>query len=175
MLSKPQRQTAEVLRIALCCSCCQREDIIDWADRIIEINSDPDYYFIEISTSGSSHILDLINNLKKMSIGSNHYSALRTVLGRMYEIASKEKQKLAIFASGLYQIAIENQYDLPNDLLFCNGVEDEYSLAHSGIYGNLADVEKDFINSLKIHWHKNSSTDNWYAEQPHTSSDQAQN
>jgi hypothetical protein len=61
-----------------------------------------------------------------MSIGSNHYSALHTVFGRMCEIVSKEKQELAIFVSGLHRIAIENQYDLPNDLLFCNDVEDEY-------------------------------------------------
>jgi hypothetical protein len=162
-----QKQVAEVFRIALLCSCCEREEVTDWADNLISDSSDPDYDLIEISTSASWQILDLMNNLSQMSIGSNDYSALRIVLGRMYEIASKDKTKLSVFASGLYQIAIENQYDFPDDLLFCNGIEDEYQLASLGyLPRSFAEVEADFLRSLLPYWTSQHSTSSWYASEP---------
>jgi hypothetical protein len=162
-----QKQVAEVFRIALLCSCCERKEVTDWADNIISDNSNPDYEFIEISTSASWHILDLVNKLSKISMESNHYSALRIVLGRMYEIASKDKIKLSVFASGLYRIAIENQYDLPDDLLFCNGMEDEYQLACLDyLPRSLTEVEEDFLNSLLPYWTSQHSTSSWYISDP---------
>ncbi len=151
--------------MAISCSCCQREDIITWADKIILMNSNPDHELIEVSTSSSWHLLDLISKLREISIDSNQYSALRTVCGRMYEIGSIKKQKLGIFARGLYQIAIENQHVLPEDLLFCNSIEDEYYLAYSGNYLDFVDVEDCFLNDLKNHWTLQSSTNSWYTEE----------
>jgi hypothetical protein len=162
-----QKRVAEVFRIALLCSCCEREEVTDWADNIISNNSNPDYEFIEISTSVSWHILDLLSKLSEMSIGSNHYSALRIVLGRMYELASKDKIKLSVFASGLYRIAIENQYDFPDDLLFCNKMEDEYRLACLDYLPiSLAEIEEDFLNTLRPYWTTQHSTKTWYTSEP---------
>lgn len=162
-----QKRVAEVFRIALLCSCCEREEVTDWADNIISDSSDTDYEFIEISTSASWHILSLMSKLSQLSIGSNHYSALRIVLGRMYELASKDKTKLSVFASGLYQMAIENQYDFPDDLLFCNEIEDEYHLAYLGyLPRSFAEVEEDFLRSLLPYWTSQHSTSSWYASEP---------
>lgn len=158
-----KKQVAEVFRIALLCSCCEREEVTNWAGNIISDNSSSDYEFIEIYTSDSWHILDLVGKLSEMSIGSNHYSALRTVLGRMYEVGSKDKIRLSAFASGLYRMTIENQYDFPDDLLFCNWMEDEYQLAYLDyIPWNLAEVENDFLNSLLPYWNSQHSTSSWY-------------
>jgi hypothetical protein len=81
----------------------------------------------------------------------------------MYEIASKDKTKLSVFASGMYQIAIENQYDL----LFCNGMEDEYQLASLGdLPRSFAEVEADFLRSLLPYWTSQHSISSWYASEP---------
>lgn len=166
MLSTPQRQIAAVFRIALQCSCSNHLEVIAWADQLISENSNANFELLELSTSAAWHVLDLISNLSECSVGSDYYAALRTVLGRMYALASEDRKKLADFAQGLYQIAQENQYQFPDDLLFCNRLEDEYYLACSGIYGDLSETEEDFLACLKPYWRRQSSTDAWYIDVP---------
>lgn len=158
MLTQSQKQVAEVFRIALRCSCCQPEEVIAWADEIISTNLNPPYDIIEISTSTS----DLVSQLSKISTDSDGDLALRVVMGRMYEIGSKAKEKLADFSQGLCQITLERENELPEDLLFCEFIEDSYMLAYSGIYGILSDIEDDLLSSLKSHWSEKSSTKYWY-------------
>ena len=157
MLTQIQKQVVEVFRIALRCLCCESNEIINWTDEIISAHSNPPYDLIEISAGGT----DIFSKLGKLPTNDDLNSSLRIVLGRMYALASRDRQRLEDFASGLNQIALESEQNLAEDLLFCNYIADEYNLASTDIYGSLSDVQENFLELLKPYWSQRSSETTW--------------
>ena len=154
---------ADVLRIALSCAVSSREEVIRWADDIIGATEEPEFEIIEISTSGNAHIQDLIGRLSSTSHQCNHYASLRTVLGRMCELARTKGFELRSFTRGLEHFSIDQNYELPDDLKFFNGLDDGLYLAEEGIYGDLDTYRKEFMSELKRYWSEQSTSSNWYS------------
>jgi hypothetical protein len=163
MITDSQKFEAESLRIALICGCVSKDEIINWADKIILENDKVDYVFIEISLSGKKPIQDIVSLLFQISNKHEHFNACRRVLGRMSFARETEPQSLRRFASGLYQIVIENYYELPSDLIFLMGIDDEYALADSGTYGTIDEVDKRFIEALNSFRNEHSTLPDWYS------------
>lgn len=168
MITDLHKFEAESLRIALICGCVSKDEIINWADKIILENDEVDYIFIEISLSATKHIQDIESFLFQISNKHEHFNACRRVLGRMSFACETEPQSLRRFASGLYQIAIENYYELPSDLIFIMSIDDEYGLAVSGIYGTIDEVDKGFIEELNNFRSEHSTLPDWYSAALHT-------
>jgi hypothetical protein len=101
--------------------------------------------------------------LFQISNKHEHFNACRRVVGRMSFACETGPQSLRRFASGLYQIAIENYYELPSDLIFLMGIDDEYALADSGTYGTIDEVDKRFIEELNRFRSEHSTLPDWYS------------
>lgn len=163
MITNLHKFEAESLRIALICGCVSKEEIINWADKIIQENDKVDYIFIEISLSGKKPIQDIESLLFQISNKHEHFNACRRVLGRMSFACETEPQSLRRSAAGLYQIVIENSYELPSDLIFLIDIDDEYALADSGTYGTIDEVDKRFIEALNSFRNEHSSLPGWFS------------
>lgn len=163
MITDFHKFEAESLRIALICGCVSKDEIISWVDKIILENEKVDYIFIEISCSGKKPIQDIESLLFQISNKHEHFNACRRVLGRMAFVCDTEPQSLRRFASGLYQIVIENYYELPSDLIFLTGIDEEYALADSGTYGTIDEVDKRFIEALNNFRNEHSTLPGWYS------------
>ena len=149
------------------CGCVSKDEIINWADKIILENDKADYIFIEISLSAKKHIKDIESFLNQISNKHEHFNACRRVLGRMSFACETKPQSLRRFARGLYQIVIENYYKLPSDLIFLMSIDDEYALAASGTYGTIDGVDKRFIEDLNSFRSEHSTLPGWYSASLH--------
>jgi len=167
MITGSHKFEAESLRIALICGCVSEDEIINWADEIILENEKVDYIFIEISLSGKKPIQDIVSLLFQISNKHEHFNACRRVLGRMSFACETGSQSLRRFAGGLYQIVIENSYELPSDLIFLIDIDDEYALADSGTYGTIDEVDKRFTEALNSFRNEHSSLPDWYSAALH--------
>ncbi len=167
MIESKHRKIIETFRIALICGCVTREVIIKWADGMVLKQGD--YDFIEISMSGKLPLQEFVSLLLKIGLKSDHFNCLRNVLGRMAIIIEQDKTMLRKFAKGLYHFAIENAYELPDDMRFITGLDDEYALAKNGTYGSIDEIDKDFIRDLNNFRNRHSASPDWYSAPPHTS------
>ena len=163
MITDSHKFEAESLRIALICGCVSKAEIINWADKIILENEKLDYIFIEISCSGKKPVQDIESLLRQISNKHEHFNACRRVLGRMSFACETGSQSLRRFATGLYQVVIENSYELPSDLIFLIDIDDEYALAASGTYGTIDEVDKRFIEALNSFRNEHSTFPDWYS------------
>ncbi|MGD2092806.1 MAG: hypothetical protein PVH61_41970 [Candidatus Aminicenantes bacterium] len=167
MITDLHKFEAESLRIALICGGVSKDEIINRSDKIILENDKVDYIFIEISCSGKKPIQDIVSLLLQISNIHEHFNACRRVLGLMAFVCETKPRSLRRFASGLYQIAIENYYELPSDLIFLTGIDEEYGLAASGIYGTIDEVDKRFIKELNSFRSELSTLPGWYSATLH--------
>lgn len=60
-----------------------KEDIVTWADGIIQTDSEPDYFFIEVSLSGN--INTLVTVLNQYAVASESPITLRVLMGIIYQ------------------------------------------------------------------------------------------
>lgn len=75
-------------------------------------------------------------------------SAMRIVLGRIYEIGKKYPEQLPHIAQQLYLFAVEHDAILPPEMSFFRTIDDDYQTAlHDSIY-TLDEVNHNFLNAL---------------------------
>ena len=161
MINSNHRQIMEIFRIAFVCKCIHREDIIKWADEMLL--REGDYDFVELSMSGNLPYKDFESLLLKIARRSNHFQSLRIVLGRMAFLIEQGQNLHRDFAAGLDRFVVENGYQLPDDLTFLIGIDDDYSLADKGIIGSVDDLNAVFYANLKRFKSKQSALSNWYS------------
>ncbi|MCU0643561.1 MAG: hypothetical protein MUC94_04815 [bacterium] len=162
MTTNLQKFQAEVFRVGLICGCVSKDEIISWADSIILESESADYVFFELSLSANKAFHEIALLLLEISQKHDHFNACRRVLGRMAYICEIRPQLINIFARGLYELVIENSYDLPSDLNFLLGIDDEYALAAEGIIGTLDEVDKSLIKELDNFKSEDSASSDWY-------------
>jgi hypothetical protein len=146
---KPYAQEAEVLRLLLNYGFISGNDIITWTDQTIMSETEIDQNLIEVSTMPPDKTSDISSKLSEIAVGADSFEALRTAFGRMYDTATKmNDDELERLAVGLSQIPHHHNYNLPDDLNFLNATDDMFSMAKSGLYGDVPTVRKEFLEDL---------------------------
>ena len=162
------RQEACVLALAITCGVVDRQAVISWADKIIDAAEKPDYEIIELVTMERAHIQDLVGKLQGIGSPCNQFTAVRVVLGRMYQLASSPEIKLRVFARGLEQFSASHSFDLPSDLSFIGSLDDGLYLAEEGVHGDLSAFRNEFMDRMREYWSERSAAPNWYSASLHT-------
>ena len=67
----------------------------------------------------------------------------------MYKLLKEKPDRISIFIKGLDQLVAESAYELPDDLSFLIGLNDEYNLAVQGIYGSKEECISNLLSQLK--------------------------
>lgn len=141
---------AEVLNLLLSFGCISGESVIVWCDQIIITEKDLDPNLIDLSTMPPAQSANLCSKLAEIADGADKFKALRIALGRMYDAAEKkDPEDLAILAAALGHIPSQHNYNLPDDLRFLYGLDDEFTMAKAGISGTLPETGKAFVKNLK--------------------------
>ena len=123
---KPYVQEAEVLRLLLSHGCISGEKIIAWADETIMAEKEMDNHVLDLCTESPEKTPALLSRLSDIATGADKFAAMRTALGRMYDVVANDSpEDLAGFWANLGNIAGENKYQLPEDLRFLNTLNEE--------------------------------------------------
>jgi hypothetical protein len=66
----------------------------------------------------------------------------------MYGVLQAHPERAHEFARFLEHFWIQQGYQVPQDMSFMAGIEDEFQLAEQGIYGTIKDATRSLLDSL---------------------------
>lgn len=99
----------ELYRLGLTIGYFSVDDIIDWADYLIEMEEEPDYEIIEISLSKKKGVCYIVERLNQMEYNLKSDLAPKILLGLIYKDFSMNKESvdyLKSFAKMLYELSL---------------------------------------------------------------------
>jgi hypothetical protein len=140
-----QKEQAEIFRYLLASGFIKIEDVISWADSIIEQEKEPDYEIIEISLAGRKSLSDVLSLLKNVKGKYNQIIVIRKAMSKVL-LLLELKPKLG-FDVSLWLHKLMMSEELNEDEF---GVEpfildDAFEMAQKKIWG----TEEDALIELK--------------------------
>lgn len=136
----------EVFRIALINGIIDKEEIVKWADEIIQQDDEPDYFIVELALSQSKGKYETISILKEY-VGENESSVpYRVILGFLYNQFVNLRIDLGIVASSLYWVSWKNGELNDKDKGVLYGLDDVYELGES-----IEDIRLEILEILKMY------------------------
>ena len=140
---------AQTLRLGLMTGCFSLTDVVSWADKLILEQDTPAYELLDLSLMANSNPYDVAKLLESLANDIDKFDTLRILLGFIYLELSTDHQKGEDFARGLYEIAAQNDYILPDEFIYFHGLDDD-SLAKEGYTSyDHEEITKDFLTYLK--------------------------
>ncbi|MDH3507088.1 MAG: hypothetical protein OEQ25_08100 [Gammaproteobacteria bacterium] len=133
-------EEAEILAVGLRLGLVQQLEVIAWADKQILDQDDPSIELIDLASMREAHALDVLGKLRELSPGRPVLEVLPAVLNRFTERLREDPTLGPSVAKGLWDIAVEANYQVPEELSPIFGFDEDYWLAQSGAYGTDADV-----------------------------------
>lgn len=143
-LELSNKEVAAILGFAIEGLLLKPEVIIQWADKIIENKTDVEDFLIDISLSSSKGVketLHILNQNNLISLNENSYNILCGLTGYMFSIHKINLKQATYF---IYKLSLDLYNEKDYDL-FDMGLDDAFYLAENGIYGNIKNVEKRFL------------------------------
>jgi len=145
---RPYSQKAAELRLCLRAGLIEPSEIIKWADQIIADSNEYDDDIANISLINPNSRKEIISLLGHIVDEADEWEALRGTMGIMHETLLVDQSRAKSFASFLESIWVENNYTVPDDMVFIVGIDDEFYLASEGIYGNVEEATSSLISNL---------------------------
>jgi hypothetical protein len=139
-----------LIRAGLGSGLLTKEEIIQWADKIIMEEVEPDIFFIELSllnSKGVGAILHYLNdylNFDKPSIRG------RPLLGMLYKEYKGGRLNLEQTVLTLFRLKFEAVYTSQEEG-YIYSIDNDYECASQNIYGTLDDVRNELDNFLGIY------------------------
>lgn len=148
MLSVKDR--AEVCRIGLVTGLFTKNDVICWADKIIETQENVEYEIIEISLLGSSSKADIASKLSEVKGIPDNKNIINIILGLYSDSYNANKFNADDICTFLYRLVsnkidITISFDIEQKIHY---LSDGYYLASEGTYGDLKDICRDLKEFL---------------------------
>jgi len=125
------------------------EDVVSWSDSVIAESSMPDIAFIELSSMGKAHPLDLLHVLQSMSENVSMIEVLAEVLGLAHAKLVADPRYGRALARALYDIYVECDYEVPEELRDIGWFDDAFALAEQGTYGTVDGVQQELLRFTK--------------------------
>ena len=144
---RPYSQQAHQLKLGLEAGVVEREEIISWADRIL-MDYDYDDDVANVALAVNAPLKQLASLLGQVIDQSDELVAIRCIMGRMYEILREHPERAHEFSRFLEHFWIQQGYDVPEDISFIAGIEDEFQLAEQGVYGTVEEATRSLLNNL---------------------------
>jgi len=150
-------EKAAIFRIGLQVGVYTVDDVIEWVDAEISRVETPDDLLLDLTLMKASNPSDVLSKLRALSSNADNMLALRRVLGEMYPLLRSNSQYGPTFAKGLYELFVEFDYDVPEDLTAICALDDDYSMAIQGAVGTEKAVNDGFLNFLEPFFNKYGS------------------
>ncbi len=142
--------TAEVYRLGILIGFYTVQDIIKWADNVIERLDHPPYEVIEVSLSSQKKTIDVCSKLKLFNEGLNNDDLpSKILLGLLNDYFLSTNNASDVF-SMLTRLIDHLQLEESNERIEREMVylSDAFYLADQHIYGDLKEVENNLKNFL---------------------------
>jgi hypothetical protein len=144
---RPYSQEAHELKLGLEAGVVERDEIVDWADRILcEYDYDDDVANLAMGRKAADKELMIL--LGAVIDRRDEVAAMRRVMGRMSVILRQHPERAHEFTRFLENFWIQQGYDVPDDMSFLWGIEDEFALAQQGVYGTVEEVTESLLTNL---------------------------
>ena len=143
--------TPRYLAVGLRLGLVEYSDVQLWVDSQIGLCDTPSDELLRLAYTKEGDIHGLYNSLCMLSVESSEYDEVRKLLKEIEKERLESIEFCWRLTQCLYAIWIEHDYSAPADLNAIGSLEDEYTLATSGIYGTVEEWHasfKEFVASL---------------------------
>lgn len=147
------KDEAEIFRIGLIIGYFTKDDVIKWADRLIETNGNVEYEIIEISLLSNSSKADIASKLREVKGILNEQLIINVLLGLLSYGYNSNKFSEDEICTFLYHL-VSNKIDISisNDIeQNIHHLSDGYYLATEDIYGDLEEICKELKEFLDLY------------------------
>lgn len=146
---RPYSNQAAVYRLCLLAGIVDPAEIVAWADSQLESLDGYDDDLANLCLVTDPTPKKILPLLKPLSHEADDWSALREVMGKLYDYLLENPGQLPYVTSFLEHQWVLHDYETPEDLRFLFGIDDLYYLAESGAYGTLESFTGSFMADLK--------------------------
>ncbi len=132
-------QTLHLIRAGLASGLLPKEEAIDWADKIITKDEQPDIFFIDLALSSSKSKNDIIHYFNKYLHFENPAIQGRPLLGLLYKQFSSGQLTLEQTVRQLFRLKFEAVFTETEES-YIYSIDDYFDCAKHNIYGTLEDA-----------------------------------
>jgi hypothetical protein len=147
-----------LIRAGLASGLLTKEEVIDWADKIITRDAQPDIFFIDLAMSSSKSTNDVIHYIGDYLNFENPTVQGRPLVGLLYNQYSSRQIDLERAISKLFRLKFEAVFNEQEEG-YIYSLENDYDCAKHGIYGSLYTVQQELEKFLSFY--KDYSIDNY--------------
>lgn len=144
-------QTLHLIRAGLASGLLTKEEVINWADKIIIKDEQPDILFIDLALSSSKSVNDIIHYISEYLNFENPAVQGRPLLGLLYKQFSSRQLTLEQTVRKLFRLKFEAVFT-EREEGYIYSIDNDFDCAKHNIYGSLeavyADVDK-FLSFYK--------------------------
>ncbi|QQS37376.1 MAG: hypothetical protein IPM56_05315 [Ignavibacteriales bacterium] len=148
----------EVYRLGLTFGLIDKNEIIKWADKIIEHDELPDNIILDISLSGHQKISDIVAMIYNYIGEVNSILPIRVIMGILYlelKIGRIPIDKVIEILNWITYNTVLSE----NEKYLLYGLDDYHELAINDKYGDIDEIEKEVSDILDLY--KNFRLDNF--------------
>jgi hypothetical protein len=144
-------QTLHLIRAGLASGLLSKEAVVDWADKIITRDEQPDIFFIDLALSGSKNTNVIIDYFGEYLNYENPVVQGVPLLGLLYQQFSSRQLTLEQTVEKLLQLKFDVVFtEIEESYIY--SIDDEFDCAKNNIYGTLEAVNDHvecFLSSYK--------------------------
>ena len=140
----------EVFHIGLANGLLDKQEVIRWADNIIQQDDQPVINVIELSLCGHKSVNDVVSLLSEIVGDPRPQISGRVILGLLYNNYKNGKITLEKVARSMSWIIWQGELT-DEEKSFMYGIDDMYDLAVSGTFGTVESFEMDTLRFIEIY------------------------
>ena len=139
-----------LVRSGLASGLLTKEEVVDWADKIITKDEKPDIFFIDLALSSSKSKNDVIHYISDYLNFENPAIQGRPLLGLLYKQYITRQINLEQTVSRLFRLKFEAVFT-DREESYIYSLDNNYDCAVNNIYGTLEDVEIELTKFLSFY------------------------
>lgn len=150
--------TLHLIRAAIASGLIGKEEVIDWAVKIVTTDEKPDIFFIDLALSSSKDINGILFYINDFLNFENQIINGRPLLGHLYRKFANGHFDLERTIAILFRLKSEAIFT-ENEVQRIYTLDDGFDLAKSNTYGTFEEVKSDLTDFLSIY--KDYTIDNF--------------
>jgi hypothetical protein len=151
-------QTLHLIRSGLASGLLSKEEVIEWADKIITNDDQPDIFFIDLALLSSKSPSDILHYFNDYLNFENAVIKGRPLLGLLFKRFSNNDWTLEETVVKLFKLKFEAIFTEREEGCIYS-IDNDFDCAKDNVYGTLENVNDDITKFLNVY--KDYSFDNF--------------
>jgi hypothetical protein len=142
--------TLHLIRAGLASGLLTKEEVVDWAGKIVSKEEQPDIFFIDLALSGSKNANDVIRYFSEYLNFDNPTVHGGPLLGLLFKQYNSKQFSLEQTLSKLFRLKYEAVFN-EREESYIYSLENDYACARDEIYGTIGDVQLELEKFLEFY------------------------